>query len=70
MGFSTGQTIPIGTLANDVRRPPIFLGKCRLGGVWAAKALSPKALKLLERAKGFEPSTPTLAKFGSMKFPI
>ena len=22
----------------------------------------------LERAKGFEPSTPTLARFGSMKF--
>jgi hypothetical protein len=33
-----------------------------------AKALSPKALKSLERAKGFEPSTPTLARFGSMKF--
>ena len=36
----------------------------------AAKALSPKALKSLERAKGFEPSTPTLARFGSIKIPI
>jgi hypothetical protein len=34
----------------------------------AAKALSPKALKLLERAKEFEPSTPTLARFGSMNY--
>ena len=31
----------------------------------AAKALSPKALKSLERAKGFEPSTPTLARLCS-----
>ena len=43
-----------------------FLGESRKG--LFCKSLI--FLRKLERAKGFEPSTPTLARFGSMKFPF
>jgi len=52
------QTVPIRTLIKTQSIRELF----------TAKDLSPKALKSLERAKGFEPSTPTLARFGSKKF--
>ena len=34
LGFPLGQTVPIGTLANSVRRQRLFPGKCDFCGVW------------------------------------